>query len=238
MLGQGTDGTLRSFGVFPETCLVHAPKSLDWLSAATLSCTWLTAWNCLFGLEGKKATKDSWVLVQGTGGVSIAALQLASAVGANVVATTSSDDKATRLKRLGAKHVVNYRTSPSSWGKEARALTPDGRGFDIIVDVGGNETLSQSLAATRVDGVVVVVGGVGDSVEPVPLFSVLLSTCIVRGLLGGSRSQFYELIRFIDDNQIKPAVDDVVFELADAKQAYRRLKEKKHFAKVLIRVDH
>ncbi|WAO87379.1 PKS-ER domain-containing protein [Fusarium falciforme] len=238
MLGQGTDGTLRSIGVFPEGALVHAPKSLDWLQAATLTVTYTTAWNSLFGLKGREAGPGTWVLVQGTGGVSIAALQLATAVGATVVATTSSDEKATRLKELGAKHVVNYRTNPDGWGKEARALTPGGRGFDIVVEIGGNETLSHSLQAVRTDGIVMIIGGVGADAEAVPMFAALLHTCIARGILGGSRNQFKELVSFIDEKKIKPVIDDVVFELAEVKDAYRRLKEKKHFAKVVIRVDH
>ena len=238
MLGQGTDGTLRSYGVFSEYALVHAPESLDWLPAATLSCTWLTAWNLLFGLKGKAVGPDSWVLVQGTSGVSIATLQVAVAAGANVVATTSSEEKAARLKELGAKHVVNYRTNPSGWGQEARGFTPNGRGFDFVADVGGNETLAQSLAAVGANGIVNVVGGVGENVEAVPLFAALMYTCIVRGFLGGTYNQLKELVQYIDEKKIKPAVDDVVFELADAKDAYRRFKEKKHFSKVVIRVDH
>ncbi|KAH7110664.1 hypothetical protein B0J13DRAFT_499735 [Dactylonectria estremocensis] len=238
MLGQGTDGTLQSIGVFAESALVHAPTSLEWLPAATLTVTWLTAWNVLFGLEGKKAGPGTFVLVQGTGGVSIATLQVAVAFGATVVATTSSEAKAARLRALGAQHVVNYQVNPDGWGIEARYLTPDGRGFDTVVDIGGNETLSQSLSAVRVDGVIAIVGGVGKDTEPVPLFAALMHTCIVRGSLGGSHNQLKELVRFIDETKVRPAVDDVVFELADVKGAYRRLEDKKHFAKVLIRVDH
>ncbi|KAJ9137083.1 putative Zinc-containing alcohol dehydrogenase [Pleurostoma richardsiae] len=236
MLGQGNDGTLRSEGVFSETALVHAPKSLGWLTAATLTCTWTTAWNILFGLKGREARSGTWVLVQGTGGVSVATLQLATAAGATVVATTSTEDKATRLRSLGAMRTVNYRVNPGGWGREARNLTPDGRGFDFVVDIGGNETLPQSLTAVRVDGIVSAVGQVGDESEPVPLSAALLHTCIVRGLFAGSRSQFQEIVRYIDEKGIVPAVDDVVFELGEIKGAYRRLKEKKHFSKVVIRV--
>ncbi|KAI0190852.1 putative alcohol dehydrogenase [Astrocystis sublimbata] len=239
MLGMGSPGTLRSHAVFPESALVSAPKSLDWLSASTLTCTWTTAWNALFGLKGKQVGPDSWVLVQGTGGVSIAALQLAVAAWATVVATTSTDDKAARLVTLGAAHTVNYRTNPDSWGVEARQHTPCGRGFDFVIDVGGNQSFPQSLAAVRADGVLVPVGLVGDaSAEPVPLLAAVMHTCIVRGLFGGTRAQFRELVSFIDEKGIKPAVDDVVFELAEAKDAYRRLEEKKHFAKVVMRIDH
>ncbi|KAI1362983.1 putative alcohol dehydrogenase [Xylaria arbuscula] len=239
MLGIGSPGTLRSHGVFPEAALVPAPNTLDWLPASTLTCTWTTAWNALFGLEGKTVGPGSWVLIQGTGGVSIAVLQLAVAAGANVVGTTSTTAKAARLADLGASHTINYVSSPESWGAEARKYTPDGRGFDIIVDVGGNETLSQSLAAVRADGLVMLVGGVGDSkAEPVPLFTALLHTCIIRGVFGGTRAQFFELVKYIDEKGIKPAIDDVVFELAGAKDAYRRLSEKNHFSKVMIRIDH
>ncbi|EED13370.1 alcohol dehydrogenase, putative [Talaromyces stipitatus ATCC 10500] len=238
MMGQGIDGTLRSMGVFPEKGLVHAPKSLDWLPAATLTCNWTTAWNALFGLKGREAGPGTWVLVQGTGGVSIATLQVAVAAGATVVATTSTEEKAARLRKLGAAHTINYRSNPDDWALQAKRLTPGGRGFDIVVDVGGNETLRQSLAAIRVDGQVLVLGAVGGTAENVPLFAVLLSTCIVRGFLCGSRRQLKEVIQFIDEKNITPAMDDVVFELAEAKDAYRRLKEKKHFAKVLIRIDH
>ncbi|KAJ3575210.1 hypothetical protein NPX13_g4112 [Xylaria arbuscula] len=239
MLGIGSPGTLRSHGVFPEAALVPAPNTLDWLPASTLTCTWTTAWNALFGLEGKTVGPGSWVLIQGTGGVSIAVLQLAVAAGANVVGTTSTTAKAARLADLGASHTINYVSNPELWGAEARKYTPDGRGFDIIVDVGGNETLSQSLAAVRADGLVMLVGGVGDlKAEPVPLFAALLHTCIIRGVFGGTRAQFFELVKYIDEKGIKPAVDDVVFELAGAKDAYRRLSEKKHFSKVMIRIDY
>lgn len=239
MLGLGTDGTLRSHGVFAEKALVHAPASLDWLAASTLTCTWVTAYNVLLGLKGKEAGPGTWVLVQGTGGTSIASLQLAVALGATVVATTSSDEKAARLKELGAAHVVNYRTNADGWGEEARALTPNGRGFDHVFDVGGNESLPQSFKATRPDGVVSLVGQVGDSkAEQVSVFAPFFHTCMVRGFLGGSRAHFKELVRLIDEKGIVPVVDDVAFELADVKDAYRRLNERKHFSKVVIRIDH
>jgi NADPH:quinone reductase-like Zn-dependent oxidoreductase len=236
-LGQGLDGVLRSKGVFHEKALSHAPKSIGWLAAGTLTCTWVTAWNVLFGVKGQEISKKSWILIEGTGGVSIAVLQIAVAVGATVVATTSSEEKATRLKALGASHVANYRTF-TEWGVEARKLTPDGRGFDLCVDIGGNETLPQALAAVRTDGFLYVLGAVGAQADPVPLSAVTLHTCTARGILGGSRSHLAAVVKFIDEKGIQPAVDDVVFELVDAKQAYRRLEERKHFSKVIIRIDH
>jgi len=236
-MGQCIDGTLRSVGIFGEKALVHAPKTLSWLPAATLTCNWPTAYNALFALKGREAGPGTWVLVQGTGGVSTATLQVAVAAGATVVATTSSEKKVARLRELGAAYTINYRSNPDDWDMQARQLTPEGHGFDIVIDVGGNETLSQSFAAVRADGQVLPLGQVGRTAENVPMYMALLHTCIVRGFLGGNRTQLKEVIRFIDEKKISPAVDDVVFELAEAKDAYRRLKAQKHFAKVLIRID-
>lgn len=237
-LGQQVDGTLRSEGVFHETALALAPGSLDWPQAATLTCSGLTAWNSLFGLKEKAPGPGSWVLVQGTGGVSVAALQFAVAVGANVVATTSTDDKAKRLRELGAKHTVNYRTNPDGWGKEARSFTPGSRGFDMVVDIAGDATLSQSLAAVRVEGVVVSAGFVGGEAKPVPLTATVLYVCTARGVILGSKRQLKDMVRFIDEKGVVPAVDDVVFGLDKVKEAYQRMEEQKHFSKVVIRINH
>ncbi|KAK3291578.1 putative alcohol dehydrogenase [Chaetomium fimeti] len=239
MLGQGIDGTLRSVGVFTEKALVHAPASLGWTLAASLPCNWATAWNVLFGLGGKKAGPGTWVLVGGSGGLSVAALQLAVAAGATVVATTSSEEKEARLRTLGAAHTVNYLREPKEWAAKARDLTPSGRGFDIVVDVGGDETLLHSLSAVRLDGVVALVGLLGNKDAPsVPLVDVFQHGCIVRSLILGSREQLRQVVQFVDERKITPAIDDKVFELAETKDAYRFLSEKRHFAKVVIRIDH
>ncbi|KAL2756621.1 hypothetical protein ACRALDRAFT_2103122 [Sodiomyces alcalophilus JCM 7366] len=235
-MGQVVDGTLRTAGIFTESALVHAPESLDWAQAATLTCSGLTAWNALFGIRGRAVGPGDWVLVQGTGGVSVAALQFAVAAGATVVATTSTEEKAARLRGLGAKHTINYRTSPD-WGAEARKLTPGARGFDFVVDIAGNATLAQSLVAVRTDGIVPVVGLAGGEAEPVPMMGALLHACIVRGLLLGSRTQFKDMVRFVDEKRVVPALDDVVFELHETKEAYRRLQEQKHFSKVVIKIN-
>lgn len=237
-LGQAVDGTLRSAGVFPETALVHAPASLDWAEAATLTCSGLTAWNALFGIRGRELRAGDWVLVQGTGGVSVAALQFAAAAGATVVATTSTEEKAARLRGLGAKHTINYRTNPDGWGVEARNLTPEGRGFDFVVDIAGNATLAQSLAAIRTDGIIAVVGMAGGDATPVPMMGALAHACTVRGLLLGSRRQFQDMVRFVDEKRVVPALDDVVFGLHEVKEAYKRLQEQKHFSKVVIKINH
>ncbi|EME79026.1 uncharacterized protein MYCFIDRAFT_212115 [Pseudocercospora fijiensis CIRAD86] len=235
-LGQSVDGTLREYGNFHESALVHAPRNLTFEQSATLTCSGLTAWNALFGQKGQDATAGSWILVQGTGGVSVAALQFAASSGANVVATTSNSEKAKLLKDLGAKHVVNYRQHPK-WATVARELTPDSRGFDLIVDVGGDSTLPQSLEAIRTDGVIALTGLLGGAVpEPVPMLKALWHTCTVRGILLGSRNQFKEMVKFVEEKNVGPVTDFRAWELGEAKRAYDWLENQKHFSKVVITI--
>jgi NADPH:quinone reductase-like Zn-dependent oxidoreductase len=204
--------------------------------AATLTCSGLTAFNALFGLRGREVKAGDWVLVQGTGGVSIAALQFAVAAGANVIATTSSELKTDRLKALGAKEVVNYRSTPA-WGQAARESTPNSRGYDFVVDIAGDVTLRQSIEAVRTDGVLVVAGMVGGAAERgVPIMSVLAHPCIVRGIILGTREQFREMVRFVDEKKIQPVVDEKVFALEDAKEAMRMLERQEHFSKVTVKL--
>ncbi|KAF0322942.1 metal dependent phosphohydrolase [Colletotrichum asianum] len=169
-LGQQRDGTLCEIGVSSDTALVRMPKSLSFEEAATLTCSGLTAWNALFGHPGKVVHVGDHVLVQGTGGVSMAALQLAIAAGTTVVATTSNQEKSSRLEDIGASRVINYRTT-KNWGQAARDLTSDlppggaspseSYGMDHVIDIGGYATLSQSILATRPGGVLSVVGASG-----------------------------------------------------------------------------
>ncbi|KAI9163902.1 Zinc-type alcohol dehydrogenase-like protein [Paramyrothecium foliicola] len=234
-LGQGLNGTLATHGVFRESCLAKFSGKMSFEEAATLTCSGITAWNALMGIEGRKVKKGDWVLVQGTGGVSIAALQFALAAGATVIATTSSPAKAAKLQSLGAHHVINYRDNPR-WGSEAKGRTPSGRGVDVVVDVGGNATLGESLEAVRIDGLVVAAGLLGSAEDKPELLSVLQKICLVRGVLLGTRRMMRDMIAFVEGNGIKLALDDEVFALAEAKGAYKRLEEQKHFSKVVIKI--
>ena len=237
-LGHTTDGALREYGVFHETSLVKMPPSLNFLEAATLTCSGLTAWNALFGLDGKGPGVGSTVLVQGTGGVSIAALQFATAKGASVIATTSSSEKIDRLKSLGASHVINYRETPD-WGETTRGHMTNGTGVDIVVDVGGASTLQQSLRAVRRNGVISASGLLGESSDgKVPsILDCIFAACIARGILLGSRKQFNDMNRFVEEFGIKPVLDERVFGFAETKQAYTFMSEQRHFSKVVIRVS-
>jgi NADPH:quinone reductase-like Zn-dependent oxidoreductase len=165
------------------------------------------------------------------------ALQFAVAAGANVIATTSNDQKAKRLRELGAKHVINYRQTPE-WGIAAKDFTPSRHGFDIVVDVGGENTLGESVKAIRQDGLVVAAGLVAGSAKDdrPALLDALWNLCIVRGVLLGTRDQFIDMNRFVEEKRIELAVDNEVFSLEDAKKAYVKLEAQKHFAKVIIEI--
>lgn len=234
-LGGCIDGTLREYGVFDEHGLVDMPQNLNYLEGSTLVCAGLTAWNGLYGL--KPLMPGDYVLTQGTGGVSVFALQFAKAAGAKVIATTSSAAKAERLRQLGADHVINYKETPN-WGEEAKALTPGGVGVQHVIEVGGPGTMAQSLKAIKIDGVISLIGFVAAGGKEQPTFLDALSNfCTVRGLLVGSREQFEAMNRAVEANNIKPVVDPKVFSFDQAKEAYQYQWEAKHFGKVCIRID-
>ena len=149
-VGGVMDGCLRQYGSYDEQGLVHMPQNLNYLEASTLTCAGVTAWNALYGL--KRLMPGDWVLTQGTGGVSIFAVQFAKVAGAKVIATTSSKEKGDKLKELGADHVLNYKED-TNWGETAKKLT-GGRGVQHVVEVGGPTTMKQSLAAVAFDGVI------------------------------------------------------------------------------------
>ncbi|OJJ99724.1 hypothetical protein ASPACDRAFT_60558 [Aspergillus aculeatus ATCC 16872] len=237
-LGQRIDGTLRPYAVFHQTALVKMPSSLSFVEASTLTCAALTAWNALFGLSSRAPKKGDVVLVQGTGGVSVIALQFALAAGATVIATTSSDTKAQRLQALGAHHVLNYRRNPK-WGKSARQLTPDGKGVHLVVDVGGLSTVSQSLKAVRPEGVIAMTGLLGGAPDSNvnTLIDCLVNLCTVRGVLLGTREQFEEMNRFIEEHRIQPAIDERVFGFEEVEEAYQYMDEQRHFSKVCVRIE-
>ena len=211
------DGTLRQYGSFNENGLVTMPSNLSYLEASTLSCAAVTAWNALYGL--KPLLPGDVVLTQGTGGVSIFAVQFAKAAGAKVIATTSSAEKAGVLKKLGADHVINYKDD-AAWGEKAAALTPGGEGVDHVIEVGGPSTIAQSLKAVKIDGVISIIGFLGGvkGKEAPSFLEVLNNICTVRGVFVGNREQFEAMNRAIEGNGIKPVVDKKVFALEDLKE--------------------
>lgn len=178
-----------------------------------------------------------WVLVQGTGGVSLFGLQFAKAAGARVIATTSSSDKAAQLTKLGADHVINYRDD-TEWGTTAKKLTPGEAGVDHILEVGGAGTLEQSCKAIKFEGVISIIGFLGGAkAEKISALHALFHLCTFRGVYVGPRQQLEDMVRCVEANDIHPVLDPKVFALAEAKEAYQYMWDKKHFGKVAIKIE-
>lgn len=237
-IGGGLDGCLRQYGAYDEQNIVRTPGNLNMIEASTLPCAAVTAWNALYGLESRSLKPGDWVLTQGTGGVSVFAVQFAKAAGAKVVATTSSNDKAQKLKQIGADVVINYKED-KDWGASAKKHTTNGEGFAHIVEVGGPSTMKQSLNAIKMDGVIAVIGFLGGAAaEDQPgTLEALTHICTIRGVLVGSRLQFEDMNRAIEANGIKPVIDDKIFSIDQAKEAYQYMWDQKHFGKLCITVD-
>lgn len=222
-------GMLAEFVVLPADAFVRIPDSLSFEEAATLPCAGVTAWNAL--TVGKAVKPGDVVLVMGTGGVSLLALQIARAAGATVVATSSSEEKLARVKALGAAVGINYKTTPE-WGQAVVAAT-GGRGADIVVEVGGAGTLPQSMQAVAYGGAISLIGVLTQGqIVPHPL---MVKGASLRGMLVGSRAMFEQLIRAIDANGIKPIVDKV-FPFEQAADAYAYQASPALFGKVVITV--
>jgi NADPH:quinone reductase-like Zn-dependent oxidoreductase len=233
-LGGVLDGALREYGAFDEQGLVHMPSNLNFFEASTLPCAAVTAWNALYGL--KPLQPGQTVLTQGTGGVSMFALQFAKAAGARVIATTSTSEKAELLKKHGADHVINYKENPN-WGEQAQSLSPGGLGVDHVIEVGGPTTMKQSLVAIKIEGVISIIGFIGGFSKEQPSFlDCLNNLCTVRGLLVGSRQQFEEMNAAIEANDIHPIVDEKIFTLPELKDAYEYMFDQKHFGKLSIKI--
>ncbi|TFK47836.1 NAD(P)-binding protein [Heliocybe sulcata] len=231
-LGAGIDGVLTEYRTFPAHSLVKAPANLSHNEASTLPCAAVTAYNALLGPRPVKAGEI--VLCIGTGGVSVLAAQIAIASGAEVIITSSSDEKLEVVKKLGAKHLINYKTHPE-WEKEVLKIT-NGRGVDHIIEVGGPGTFDKSIASVRVQGSIHVIGFVAglDEVSNVPM-KVLQKGINVRGILVGPRSSFEDLNRLIEANDVKPVVSKV-FPFEQAKEAFEFLQAQKHVGKVVIQI--
>lgn len=227
--GDGIDGYAREAVTARATAFTRAPQGWSHAEAATLTTAGLTAWRALMA-DGALKPGDS-VLVQGTGGVSIFALQFAKLAGATVIATSSSDAKLERLKAMGADHVINYRTDPA-WGETARRLT-GGRGVDHVIEVGGPATLAQSMAAARVGGHIAVIGILSGVAGELPLVPALLKQLRLQGVLVGSRAQQQAMIRAIDANGLRPVIDRR-FALEEIVAAFRYQESNQHFGKICL----
>lgn len=229
-LGGTVDGVLAEQVVLPADGLVHAPAHLSFEEASTLPCAALTAWNGLY--EVGRLRPGSTALFLGTGGVSVFGLQLAHLGGVRTIVTSSSDAKLERARALGADEVINYRTR-EDWDQAVLDLT-DGRGVDLVLEVGGAGTYAKSMAATRIDGHVILIGGLAPDAgaAPAPLPGRVIATRINVG----NRVMFERMNRAIEQGRLQPVIDRS-FPFEAAQDAYRHLQSQQHLGKVVITIN-
>lgn len=228
-LGGPIDGTLQQYMVLDAEGVSRVPDHLSDAGVASLPCAALTAWRALV-VEGALKAGDS-VLVQGTGGVSIFALQFAKAHGATVIVTSSSDDKLEQARALGADHLINYRTTPA-WSKPARAFT-GGRGVDHVIEVGGANTLRESLNAVRLGGHISLIGVLSGFSGELAIPEMFRTNARIQGITVGSREHFEDMCRAIAATRIEPVVHQT-YPLAQARDAFALMQRGGHFGKIVI----
>jgi NADPH:quinone reductase-like Zn-dependent oxidoreductase len=227
--GDGLDGYAREVVVTPASWFTQAPKGFSHAEAATLTTAGLTAWRGLV-VEGQLKAGDT-VLVMGTGGVAVFALQFAKLMGATVIATSSSDQKLERLKALGAAHTINYKKDPE-WGATVRRLT-GGVGVDLVVETGGPGTLPQSIIAVRTGGRIALIGTLTRQQGDIPLTLMMIKQARLQGLVVGSRRHQQEMVRGIEAIGLKPLIDRT-FGLEALAEAFRHEESGQHFGKICL----
>jgi NADPH:quinone reductase-like Zn-dependent oxidoreductase len=230
--GTRTDGVLAEYVAFDERAIVHVPPHLTDVEAATVPLAGVTAWHAL--IERGRVTADDTVLVQGTGGVSLFALQIARQRGARVLVTSSSDEKLARARALGAADGINYRTT--DWAARALELT-NGRGVDLVLETVGGDDVTRALEAVRVGGTIAMVGRLGaTTTATIDLFGFVEKNVRFDGVLSGSRAMLEALLAEMAAHAMRPVVDRV-FAWDDLPAALDHLARGAHFGKVCVRVD-
>jgi NADPH:quinone reductase-like Zn-dependent oxidoreductase len=234
-LGGDVDGMLAEYVLLHEDGVVRFPEHLSYEEAATLPCAAVTAWNALHyaGEPASPATGADTILIQGTGGVSIFALQFALLMGARVIGTSSSGEKLARARALGLSAGCNYREQPD-WWKWAAEMT-GGAGVERIIEVGGAGTFGHSLRAARVGGVIAQIGVLsgGATTEPLALTPILHKQLRVQGIYVGSRAMFEQMNMEIAQRKLRPVIDHI-FPLNQAREAFLHMESASHFGKIVI----
>ncbi|TFL06983.1 hypothetical protein BDV98DRAFT_5111 [Pterulicium gracile] len=231
--GIYVDGMLDEYKVLPVESLVVIPEHLSYEEASTLPCVAITAYNCLFG-GPKQVEKGDTLLLIGTGNLSLFAAQFASAVGVNVIFTTSSDEKVSQLKDMGFTQFVNYKTNPD-WDKEVMDLT-GGVGASHIIETGGMGTLGKSISCVAMGGWIHAVGFLSEQPNNIDLtFEAIMKNCIIRGVFVGPNTLFNEMNEFISEKKLRPLVDKI-FGFDEVPQAFEYLSSRRSMGKVVIRM--
>lgn len=231
-LGGSVDGVLRQYATFDEQSLVRIPSNYSFEAASTLPCAGLTAWYALMNRCCFQAGET--VLILGTGGVSLWAMQIAIAAGGNTIVTSSSNEKLSRAKQLGAQHTINYLSNPS-WEKEVHKLT-NKQGVDHVIEVGGPKTIGQSLSSVAAGGNIALIGVLtGFDAPQTSLFPLLGKNASLHGIYVGCRDSFTKFITFLEVTNVQPAIDQIIpFERAP--EAYRLMRSGEHFGKIVVSI--
>ncbi|MEQ9464996.1 MAG: NAD(P)-dependent alcohol dehydrogenase [Haliea sp.] len=227
--GDNVDGFAAETVTMPAQGFTRMPAGMDFAAAATLTCAGLTAWRAL-AVETHLRPGD-WVLVQGSGGVSLFALQFARQMGCRVIATSSSDAKLERMAALGAEHLINYRETPA-WGKRVLELTA-GRGADLVVEVGGSGTVAQSVRAVAFDGCISMIGVLTGLSGEVPTAELFQKNARISGITVGSRAQQLDMIAAVEAGGIQPVIDSR-YPLEQLADAFRHQESQQHFGKICV----
>jgi alcohol dehydrogenase len=231
-LGGGADGVACEYRVFAQDAILPIPDHLSFIEAASLPCAGVTAWQAVRA-QGQIGP-GQWVLTQGTGGVSLFALQFAAIAGAWTIATSSSDAKRAKLGELGATHTIDYRAD-AEWGMTARRLA-GGQGVDLVVDIGGAATLRQALRAVKVGGAISIIGVIGGARAEINLPVVAIQNLRLQGIGVGSNAMFVDLLTAMADHRTRPVIDDKIFPLEELPAALAYLKRGGHIGKICIEI--
>jgi NADPH:quinone reductase-like Zn-dependent oxidoreductase len=225
----GFSGVGQEYVVLPERAVIAPPSLLTDEEAATLTCAGVTAWRAV--MEVSRMKPGATVLLQGTGGVSIFALQFAKAAGLRTIVTSSSDEKLARALAIGADETINYKATPQ-WASEARRLT-DGRGVDLVVEVGGADTFQQSLRAVRVGGAIAVIGILSGRTQEIDVTQIFSANVRIEGISVGSRAMFAAMNRAIETHGIRPVIS-ARYGFDAATEAYAAMAAAGHLGKIVL----
>jgi NADPH:quinone reductase-like Zn-dependent oxidoreductase len=229
--GAAADGVLAEYAIFDEESVVKIPSNLSDEEAATLPCAAVTAWHAV--VRRSRVAPGETVLIQGTGGVSLFALQFTHALGGRPIVISSSDEKLSRAKDLGAEATLNYKKFPN-WDAKILELT-GGKGIDHVIEVVGGENLNRSLNAVRISGSISFIGLLAGLAAPIDTWQFVGKNVELHGIETGSREMFEEMNRFFEEREIKPVIDRI-FEFSDAKNALRYLESGAHFGKIVVKI--
>ena len=228
-LGGKEDGVMQEFMIFKENNLVHAPKNWNCIEAATLPCAALTAWRTIV-TEGK-INKDSVVLVQGLGGVSIFAIQIAKLFNAKVIATTSSTERMMKAKKIGADYVINY-NEDVDWSKKVQEIT-NKKGVDIVVEVGGSKTLEKSIKSSKTGAVIGIIGVLSGGIAELPIGRVIYKASRLIGISCGNKMELINMIEKFNSSNTRPIID-TIFNFSDLPNALQYMSKGTHLGKIAI----